>query len=217
METIRRIIPWDLVAVLLGSTGLLFASGLGLVPIDFTEALGFVTGAACVWLVTRGSIWNWPIGLLNNVFFVVLFWRAKLYGEIGLQVVYFALGIWGWWQWLYGGERKTELKVSRSPMWEWMLVLIFIVAATLGLRIWLMAIGGAAPFWDAITTAISLGAQYLLCRKRLGNWWFWIVADVIYVPLYLSRGLPLIAALYAGFIGLCVVGLIRWRKELGDA
>ena len=211
-----RKLPWDLVLVIAGSAALLAASATGIAPIDFTEALGFVTGAGCVWLVTRGSIWNWPVGLLNNVFFVVLFLRAKLYGEIGLQVVYFGLGVWGWWQWLHGGKGRSLLKISKSPPWEWAGVLGFILVSTFALRIWLEKIGGAAPFWDALTTAICLGAQYLLCRKRVANWWLWIVADVIYVPLYFSRGLPLIAVLYAGFIGLCVVGLVKWRNEFAS-
>jgi nicotinamide mononucleotide transporter len=78
----------------------------------------------------------------------------------------------------------------------------------------LIFVNGAAPFWDSITTTLCLAAQYLLCRKRIENWWLWITADVIYVPLYFSRHLPLTAVLYAGFIGLCVIGLFRWRREL---
>jgi nicotinamide mononucleotide transporter len=196
---------------------LLASSWFAWLPIDFTEALGFVTGAVCVWLVTKGSIWNWPIGLANNLFFGILFFRAGLFGEIGLQVVYFGLGIWGWWQWLHGGKNRTELQISRSPLWEWVGLGVFMVVGTWALRLWLIHLGGAAPFWDALTTALSLSAQYLLCRKRIGNWWVWITADLIYVPLYLSRGLPLISLLYAGFIGLCVLGLIRWRKEMEAA
>lgn len=70
---------------------LLSASWFKWAPIDFTEACGFVTGAACVWLVTRGNIWNWPIGLANNLFFAVLFWRARLFADMGLQGVYLIL------------------------------------------------------------------------------------------------------------------------------
>ncbi len=183
-------------------------------PLDLTEAFGFATGAICVWLITRGNIWNWPVGLANNVVFALLFWKARLFADFGLQGVYFAMGIWGWWQWLHGGANREALQVSRTRKTEWLAIALFLTAGTWGLRELLIAVNGSAPFWDALTTTLCLAAQYLLCRKRLENWWLWITADLIYVPLYVSRGLPLTAILYAGFIGLCIVGLKRWKREL---
>lgn len=183
-------------------------------PLDLTEAFGFATGAICVWLVTRGNLWNWPVGLVNNIVFAILFWNARLFADFGLQGVYFALGLWGWRQWMHGGTHRAPLPVTRTRRKEWIAIAIFLTAGTWGLRELLLAVNGAAPFWDAITTTICLAAQYLLCRKRIENWLLWIAADLIYVPLYLSRGLPLTAILYAGFIGLCIVGLKRWKREL---
>ncbi|MES2922864.1 MAG: nicotinamide riboside transporter PnuC [Verrucomicrobiota bacterium] len=206
--------PLEAALLLIPSAALLLAAGFGWAPIDFTEACGFVTGAVCVWLVTRGNIWNWPVGLANNLFFAVLFWRARLFADMGLQGVYFALGIWGWWHWLHGGRAHGRLGVTRSTGAEWLGIALFLVFGTWGLRELLIAVNGAAPFWDSLTTTLCLAAQYLLCRKRIENWWLWITADIIYVPLYLSRHLPLTAVLYSGFIGLCVIGLFRWRKEL---
>lgn len=200
--------------LLIPSAALLLVARFKWAPIDFTEACGFVTGAVCVWLVTRGNIWNWPIGLVNNLFFAVLFWRARLFADMGLQGVYFALGIWGWWHWLRGGKNHSRLEVTRSTRGEWIGIALFLGFGTWGLRELLIAVNGAAPFWDSLTTTLCLAAQYLLCRKRIENWWLWITADIIYVPLYFSRHLPLTAILYAGFIGLCVIGLFRWRKEL---
>lgn len=196
------------------SGALLLAAWRQWLPIDPTEALGFATGAVCVWLVTKENIWNWPIGLANNVFFAVLFWRARLFADFGLQGVYFALGIWGWRQWLHGGRKSSVLKVSRSSRREWIGVVLFLILGTWGLRELLITVNGAVPFLDALTTTLCLVAQYLLCRKRLESWWLWILADLIYVPLYLTRGLPLTAVLYAGFMGLCVLGLKRWKQEL---
>jgi nicotinamide mononucleotide transporter len=195
-------------------TTLLLCAWRKWLPLDLTEAFGFATGAACVWLVTRGNIWNWPIGLANNVLFAVLFWRARLFADFGLQGVYFALGVWGWWEWLHGGANHSRLTISRTRRTEWIGIALFLTLGTWGLRELLIAVNGAAPFWDAVTTTLCLAAQYLLCRKRLENWWLWIMADIIYVPLYFSRHLPLTAILYAGFIGLCIIGLIRWKKEL---
>lgn len=200
--------------ILLPSAVLLLASWFKWAPIDFTEACGFVTGAVCVWLVTRENLWNWPVGLANNLFFAFLFWRARLFADMGLQGVYLALGIWGWWAWLRGGENQSRLNVSRATRVEWIGIALFLGFGTWGLSELLIAVNGAAPFWDSLTTTLCLAAQYLLCRKRIENWWLWIAADLIYVPLYFQKHLPLTAVLYAGFIVLCVIGIRHWRKEL---
>lgn len=189
----------------------LAASYLNWWSISVTEAWGFATGGACVWLVVREHLWNWPIGLANNLCFFVLFFKGRLYADMGLQVVYFGLGIYGWLNWIYGGENRTALSISQTTRREW-LTLLFTLPIGIGvLHEILLALNGAAPFWDSITTVISLAAQYLLSRKRLENWCWWIAADIIYVPLYLSRGLPLTALLYALFLLLCIVGFREWR------
>ena len=183
-------------------------------PIGIAEAWGFVTGGICVWLVVREHLWNWPIGLANNVFFFALFFHGRLFADMGLQVVYFGLGVYGWLNWLFGGENHSVLKVSRTTRIEWLVLLGTIPLCTWGLREILIAVNGAAPFWDSLTTVLSLAAQYLLCRKRFENWFFWIAADVIYIPLYLSRHLPLTGALYAVFLTMCLVGVREWNRSL---
>ncbi len=190
----------------------LMASYLRWWSIPPTEAWGFATGGVCVWLVVRESHWNWPIGLANNVVFFFLFLRAGLYADMGLQVVYFGLGGLGWWQWLRGGPKRTTLKISRATRTEWLVLAAAVPLATWALRELLIAVNGSAPFWDSLTTVLSLAAQYLLCRKRIEHWILWIVADIIYVPLYLSRGLPLTAVLYAVFLGMCLLGVREWRQ-----
>src|SRR3954464_10170988 len=88
------------------------------------EAIAFVTGAICVWLTVRENVWNFPIGLVNVAAFAVVFFRARLFGDASLQVAYFILTAIGWYLWLYGGERRTALRVSRTPPLELALVLI---------------------------------------------------------------------------------------------
>ena len=183
-------------------------------PIGIAEAWGFVTGGICVWLVVREHMWNWPVGLANNVFFFALFFHGRLFADMGLQVVYFGLGLYGWLNWLFGGENHSVLKVSRTTRIEWLALLGAIPLCTFGLREILIAVNGAAPFWDSLTTVLSLAAQYLLCRKRFENWFFWIAADVIYIPLYLSRHLPLTGVLYAVFLTMCLVGVREWNRSM---
>jgi nicotinamide mononucleotide transporter len=182
------------------------------------ELFGFVTGAASVWLTVRARISNFPVGIANSGFFLVLFLSARLYADSGLQVVYIALGFAGWWQWLYGsfpgGRGRARLEVGRSGAWLLAGCVAFVLAATGGLTVLLREAHDIAPFWDALTTAISLAAQFLLNAKRLENWAFWIAADLIYVPLYMVKRLDLTALVYVLFLGLCAAGVSGWRKAL---
>ena len=205
--------PTEIVAMLVASTLVLVSSYRAWWPITVTEAWGFLTGGICVWLVVREHLWNWPVGLANNVFFFVLFLQGRLYADMGLQVVYLGLGIYGWLNWLYGGQRRTPVRITRTTKTEWLWLAVTIPSGTWILREILLAVNGAAPLWDAVTTVLSLAAQYLLCRKRLENWIFWIAADIVYVPLYLSRALPLTAVLYGVFLLMCVVGVRDWWRK----
>jgi nicotinamide mononucleotide transporter len=175
------------------------------------EAISFVTGALCVWLTVRESAWNFPVSLLNVATFAVVFYRVRLFADASLQVVYFVLTAVGWYLWLYGGERRTALRVSRAAPPELAGVIGAGIVLTVGLWQLLRHVGGSASFWDASTTAISLCAQWLLNRKRIENWYFWIAADLIYIPLYAYKGLALTSLLYATFLAMCLAGLSHWR------
>ena len=204
----------EVLALFLLSFPVLLSSYRGWWPISVAEAWGFATGGICVWLVVRQHMANWPIGLANNVFFFVLFYQGRLFADMGLQVVYFALGVYGWWNWRCGGAHRNSLSITRTTCTEWICLSAALPLATWGMQRILIAAGGAAPFWDALTTVLSLAAQYLLCRKRFENWWFWITADLIYVPLYFSRNLPLTGVLYGVFLILCLLGLREWRRKM---
>ena len=80
------------------------------------EIAGFVTGALSVWLAVRQSPWNWPFGVANAVFFLILFWRARLYGDMALQVLFIAICLLGWYRWLFGGAGQSRLRVTRITM-----------------------------------------------------------------------------------------------------
>jgi nicotinamide mononucleotide transporter len=186
----------------------------GLAPFTMTEALGFVTGALCVYLVVRENVWNFPVGIANNAFFLLLFAGARLYGDAALQVIYLALGFQGWYLWLRGGENRTPLRVERASRRLLAGVAAFVAAAAVGLTFFFRAVNDSAPLLDAFTTALSLGAQYLLNRKAVENWWLWITADIVYVYLYAARGLHLTAVLYFVFLCLCVAGLRSWLGSM---
>jgi nicotinamide mononucleotide transporter len=216
MAAAQRLRGSEAVSISLAALLVALASSAGWWSISLAEALGFISGGVCVWLVVRENVWNWPVGLANNAFFFLLFWQSRLFADMGLQLVYFALGVYGWRNWLAGEGEGTPLRIRRASRCEWLALTAFVVAATWWLRKLLIAAHGAAPFWDALTTALSLAAQYLLCRKRLESWFLWIAVDVMYIPLYLSRDLPLTAVLYGVFLILCLIGLNQWRSRWAE-
>jgi nicotinamide mononucleotide transporter len=183
--------------------------------LTWLEIEGAVTGLLCVWLLARQNIWNWPIGILNNILFIVLFWRAKLYADATLQVVFALLAAYGLYQWLIVTAPGVHLPIRRTTPREWIVLAVFV---GLGQRAVFWGLSShtdsPVPFWDATVWALSLAATYGQARKLLESWLVWIAVDVISVPLYVGRNLYLTALLYFVFLCLCVQGYWSWRAAL---
>ena len=190
---------------------LIIGSIAGFLPISLAEVLGFITGGLCVWLTVKENIWNWPIGIVNSVFFAILFWQSKLFADMSLQFIYIVLGFLGWYWWLHGGKNKKELEISNTNTVTWIGLTIFTVIATYFIMLYLRSVADSAPLLDALTTVLSLDAQYLLTKKIIENWWFWIIADVLYIGMYAYKNLYLTAILYLIFFCMCIRGFIEWR------
>jgi nicotinamide mononucleotide transporter len=180
---------------------------------DWLETASFITGAVCVWLTVVENVWNFPIGLVNSATYCIVFFKASLFADGSLQIIYFVLGVIGWWMWLYGGENRTKLMVTCAPLVELIALIACVIGGTFGLWYLLQSLGGSASFFDALTTSISLAAQWLLNGKRLENWYGWILADIIYVPLYFYKHLYLTALLYAVFLIMATMRLRAWLQN----
>lgn len=178
------------------------------------ELFGVVLGIITVYLSTIENIWSWPTALLNAGAFAVVFLRSGLYSDAGLQVIYFILSVYGWYEWLYGGKGHTELHVTRTPLRQWPVLIVvgvvgWFVLATIASRI----PGSALPYADAALTVGSLIAQYMLTRKYIENWLLWIILDVFYVGMFIFKGLRLTAFNYSIYLVLAVMGYVSWRKS----
>ncbi len=179
------------------------------------EAAAALFGVVAVWLTTRENVWCWPLGLVNVALSGIVFYEARLYADAGLQVVYVALCLYGWYQWLRGGPGKGALRVSRTPG-AWLVGLFALGAWTavlLGLALRSLT-DASLPFWDSSTTAFSLVAQGMQTRKWIENWPIWIAVDLVYVGMYVYKELFLMAALYLVFLVLAVMGLRQWSGSM---
>jgi nicotinamide mononucleotide transporter len=179
------------------------------------EIVAVVFGVVSVWMTVRENIWCWPTAIVNVGLFIVVFWEAKLYADMGLQIVYVVLSLYGWWEWLFGGKGRTPLPVSFASEKVRLFSLVAGLAGTLVLGQFLSESTDAAlPWWDAGTASFSLVAQFLMTRKLIENWLLWIAVDVVYIPMYVAKGLYPTALLYVAFLGLAIAGWFSWKRSL---
>lgn len=179
------------------------------------ELVAVAFGLVSVYLSAREHIVSWPTAIVNVAIFFVLFWRAKLYADAVLQLIYLGLSVYGWYEWMFGGAQHSRLRVSRASRTHWVVLTPLFLVGGVGLGALLARYTDSPmPYFDALLTAASLVAQYMMTRKLLENWIIWIVADIVYVPVFIQRGLPFTALQYAVFLVLAAMGWIGWRKSL---
>ena len=185
-------------------------------PVSWIEVIGFVTGAACVYGVAKQKLWNWPVGILNNVAFIILFLGAGLYGETVLQVIFAAVAVYGWFNWVRGSsatEASNDLPIRDATGKEVLLGAGATLAGTAAVAMILThGTDSQVPWPDAFVLTASLVATYWQAKKIFQHWFVWILIDVVSIPLYFSRGLALTAILYIGFLALCIYGLSGWKR-----
>ena len=216
-KAVQRLEPIAWILGVIASAALIWAALTHHGEMDITEVLGFITGAVSVWLTVKENVWNWPVGIATSAFYVVVFFHARLFADSSLNVFYVVLGFLGWYWWLRGGEKRTVLHIARTSRRSALVLIGLGVMATGAMTVFLTNVHDSAPFFDAVTTVLSLIAEYMLARKLLENWGVWITADVIYIGLYAYRSLYLTSILYALFLTMCVVGFIGWRRTWRSA
>lgn len=168
-----------------------------------------------VYLTARQVIWCWPLAIVSVVIYAVVFFAARLYADMGLQGIYLALAIYGWWAWLHGGSGHGELQVSRASAGFAFGLLAIGAAGGAGLGLVLERWTDASlPFMDATLSAFSVVAQWMQTRKLLQAWLLWIAADVFYVGMFIYKGLFFTAVLYAVFLYLAVLGYRNWKRSM---
>lgn len=182
------------------------------------ELIGAVLGLVYLFFSIRKSLWLWPVGLLSSGFYVVVFLHSKLYAEMGLQVYYVVISIYGWYHWIFGNRNnncKNELPVSRVNQQQIILYSGSFILIYLGLYFLLKYFtDSTVPGWDSLATALSLIATWMLAKKILENWLLWILADGLCVGIYVYKELYPTAILFIIYTLLAFVGYLNWKKAI---
>jgi nicotinamide mononucleotide transporter len=181
----------------------------------YVEVCGTLTGFLYLGFSIRQHFLTWPVGLLNALFYIVVFFTAKIYADMSLQFYYVAISIYGWWCWLHGSETGNILKVTRTAQVLWLKlmaasILLFMVIAFVLVRF----TDSPVPYWDAVTTALSIVATWMLARKKIEHWLLWVVVDAISIGLFIVKELYPTTLLFLVYTILAVYGYFEWKKEL---
>jgi nicotinamide mononucleotide transporter len=182
---------------------------------DPLEAAGALLTVASITLLIRLNPWGWPVGIAATLIYLPVFWKAQLYGDLGLYVVFLVAQVYGWIAWISPGE-VAEAAVSRAPKRYLLSLLLGAGLVWLGLSIVLARAGGALPIGDGFTTSFALVGQVLQARKWIENWLVWIAVNSVAIGVYVAKGLGPTALLYGLLLGLAIVGWISWRQRLGQ-
>jgi nicotinamide mononucleotide transporter len=178
----------------------------------WVELAGFLTTWVGIWLTTRRLLICWPVVLAADIFYLAVFYRARLYSDALLQVFFVAFTLYGWWHWWRGVREEGEVRVVPLSVRGWIAGLVAGAAGAVALG-WLMVrLGAALPHLDAALTSYSLVASWWQARKHTANWWLWIAIDSVYIGEYAYKDLWLTAVLSVGLVALAVLGLRDWRR-----
>lgn len=179
------------------------------------EASAFVVSIIGVWLTTTRSLWNYPFSILSVALYGTLFYKVKLYADMGRQGIFACALIYGWWQWKRSRSSAGEVLITRIRTNEALISLVAGVVATGTLGFLLSAHTDASlPWVDSLLFSGSLIATAWAARRNIESWWIWIIVDILYVGMYGFKNLYLLALLYALFVALAVLGLRRWQVAL---
>lgn len=185
----RAMSPWEISAVLL--------------------AIGYLL------LAVRENIWCWYCAFASTAIYTALFWNVSLLMESALNVYYMGMAIFGWSQWTHGRASGDGLAIQSLSRNQHLVIIVAIGNLSLISGYLLSQYSAAAwPYVDSFTTWASVITTYLVAKKFLENWLYWIVIDSVSIPLYLDRGLPLTALLFAAYVVIAITGYFSWKKHL---
>ena len=179
------------------------------------EIIATITGILAVGLQAKEKIWAWPFAIVSVAILAYIFFFQKLYSDFGLHIIYIFLNIYGWVIW---SNKADNEEVTPTLVMNWNQIGVAAVISIIGTMVlgYLMDTKTDAdvPYFDAFTTCGSLVAQFLLAKKYLQNWSFWIVVDLVAIPLYIYKELYVVAFLFVVYLVICVYGYFSWRRGI---
>lgn len=183
---------------------------------NYIELLGAILGIAYIFFSIRQNILTWPVGLLTSALYVWVFFSSKLYADMGLQMYYVFISLYGWYEWLWRKSDSKSEHLTVSRLCSRLGIVLVIISFALFLLIWYILknfTDSPVPVADALATSLSIVATWMLARKILEHWLIWIFVDTFSMGLFWYKDLRPTVFLFAVYTVMAFVGFVEWRKE----
>lgn len=182
------------------------------------EVVAVIFGLLSVWYSTKVNILVYPTGIINVLIYIYICFIVGLYADMAINVVYFSMSVYGWYNWLRPTAEKEELPVSFNTKKQQIIGIVAVaVSFVIISQVLVKYTDSTVPYIDAFTTAIFIVGMYFMAIKKVENWVYWIIGNVVSIPLYFYKGLAFTSFQYLVFLILAIKGLILWRKEALNA
>jgi nicotinamide mononucleotide transporter len=191
----------------------------GLLQTSALEFIAVLAGIASVWFSKKEQVLVYPVGLINTTIFVYLSFKGHLLGEASVNIYYSVMSIYGWWLWTRkNDQQQTILQIQFSTSKEVLQQLLFFAAFYVVLYAALYFsktsfAPGAIPWADALSSAAAYTGMWLMAKKKVESWYYWIATNIFSIPLYFVKGYVFTSVQFAVLLALAVAGLIAWRKK----
>ena len=186
------------------------------------EIIAILSGITSVWFSRKENIWVYPTGLIGTILYVYISFKGELYGEASVNLYYTIMSLYGWYNWLRRDEQKTlVVHITHSSKKEWWMEITFFLVLYLLIYLCLTYIQhafspGAIPWADALASASAFTGMWLMTRKKVNSWIWWIITNICSIPLYHTKGYTLTSWYYFILLILAVMGWIEWRKKANE-
>jgi len=186
--------------------------------LDITlEIIAVIFGFLSFWFSKQNKIWVFPTGMISTLIFVYLLFKWELLGDMLINGYYFIMSIYGWYIWTRKVDKTHVNQISTTTFKEKKISIVLFIAALLFVFIVYQKFDkwtSWVAYIDTITTAIFFVGMWLMAKRKIENWIFWIVGDLISVPLYLYKGFTFTSFQYFGFTFIAIFGYLAWKKNL---
>jgi nicotinamide mononucleotide transporter len=191
----------------------------GLLQTSALEFIAVLAGIASVWFSKKEQVLVYPVGLINTTIFVYLSFKGHLLGEASVNIYYTVMSVYGWWLWTRKNDQQQAiLQIQFSSSKEVLQQLLFFAAFYVVLYTALYFsktsfAPGAIPWADALSSAAAYTGMWLMAKKKVESWYYWIATNIFSIPLYFVKGYVFTSVQFAVLLALAVAGLIAWRKK----
>ncbi len=184
----------------------------------YDEVLGTLFSLIYLYFSIKQNIWLWPLGIIGSAIYASIFFNARIYADMGLQIYYVLISIYGWYHWSFGkdgnhGPQKIKVKYTGRKT-ALILVLITSLLFIIISQILIYFTDSEIPYWDAFTTAVSISATWMLAKKYIEHWLIWIVVDLVSSGIYFYKELYFTIFLYLIYTIMAIIGYLKWKKDI---